>query len=98
MTVGLGTALNANVLRAMASARGGVFVTVRPGDDLARKLDEVVSAVGEPVLTDLSVWLDVPGVIAQAPRRLQNLRQGETLTLGARRTGSAASGFVEKAE
>jgi ferric-dicitrate binding protein FerR (iron transport regulator)/tetratricopeptide (TPR) repeat protein len=82
ITVGVGADTDAALLEALAREREGVFVGVRPGDDLGLKVHEAVSALTEPVLTQVVVDLG-QDVTAVAPAAPTNLRDGETLSLTA---------------
>lgn len=99
ITVGLGSAVDEPFLARLARERAGVHVGLRPGDDLSRKLDEVLGALTRPVLSQVQVQLELDGAAAGAarelsPRRPQSVRAGEALTLLARVPGDARSGRV----
>jgi len=95
VAVGVGPDVDAALLGRLARDRAGVYVGVRPGDDLGRKVDEAVSALTEPVLTQVQVDLALPGVERVAPTAPRNLRAGEVLSLSGLLHGDARRGRVE---
>ena len=100
VTVGLGSAVDEALLGRLARERAGVHVGLRPGDDLSRKLDEVLGALTRPVLSQVQVELLLDGLRGRAvarelaPRRPRSVRAGEALTVLARVPGEARTGQV----
>lgn len=92
--VAVGADVNRGLLERIARGRDGVALGVRPGDDLNVALDEVVSAVREPVLTQVSARIEIDGVAEVAPRQPRNLRVGEVLDFTARLSGDQREGTL----
>lgn len=89
---GLGTDVNTHLLDRLAEQTDAISQYVLPNEDLELKLSDFYTKIKEPVLANVSVKFDAPGVRVTElyPTRMPDLYKGQMLVLFGRYGGSGA--------
>ncbi|HEX5242603.1 MAG TPA: VIT and VWA domain-containing protein [Tepidisphaeraceae bacterium] len=89
---GLGTDVNTHLLDRLADQTNAISQYVLPNEDLELKLSDFYTKIKEPVLADVNVKFDAPGVRVRElyPTRMPDLYKGQMLVLFGRYSGSGA--------
>ena len=85
-SVGIGSAPNSYLLRKTAQLGRGTFTHVSALEDVESRMDELLTKIDSPVLTDLK--LKIEGDVELYPNPLPDLFSGEPLTVMGKFTGS----------
>jgi Ca-activated chloride channel family protein len=87
-TVGIGAAPNSHFMEKAAQYGRGTATSIAQVTELKAKVDALLAQIDSPVLADVAVAWDDPGVEAW-PERIPDLYLGEPLVIAARLHGSA---------
>ena len=89
---GLGTDVNTHLLDRLADQTNAISQYVLPNEDLELKLSDFYTKIKEPVLANVNVKFDAPGVRVTElyPTRVPDLYRGQMLVLFGRYSGSGS--------